>query len=143
MKSLRDLLTDHGFQYEQDELVDFFQAFEVLDDLTNGKLNNEQKTAAFAALRDVCQDDSAWPNAHLKMKKCFALLEELDAIRGKLDRKEKLFFSFAVYVSCKVISEKDEKKHSLTGLPELNSSDEFKMLMEEYWGFDPYMFRVD
>lgn len=136
------LLDKFQVPYYDDEVVDYIRMFDVIDELTEGKLELSQQVSAFASLKDVVADDDNYVTSHDKIKGQYDLLEELPATKGRLEYKDKLFFAFCVYAALSLISENDDKKHHYFGIAEFESAEYIKCKMEEYWGMDPYMFKV-
>lgn len=136
---MKKLLDGNQLPCEEDELADYLQMFDVIDELTQEQLTMEEMVGAFAALAPVMKDPEV-RTARDKLKRMFAMLEELPETTGKMDRKSKLYFAFCVYAASNILSENDDKKHYFMGMPEFQSADYIKFKMEEYWGLDPYMF---
>ncbi len=136
---MKRLLEENDLPCRDDELADYLQMFDVISELIQGQLDTEAMVGCFAALAPVMKDPEIRTSRD-KMKKMFAMLEELPASAGKMDRKTKLFFAFCVYAATNILSENDDKKHYFMGMPEFQSADYIKYKMEEYWGLDPYMF---
>ncbi|MGI6212271.1 MAG: hypothetical protein ACOYJJ_06800 [Anaerovoracaceae bacterium] len=143
VNEMRDLLNKYDIDHYEEEVPDFMKMLSVVDELTNGKLTLEERVAAFSEMKDIVRDDDNYVNSHDKIKGMYHHFDDFGPTAGKLDYKEKLFFAFSVYACCNIISEYDEKKHKFTGLAEFDSAETIKCDMEEYWGMEPYMFKVD
>jgi hypothetical protein len=136
---MKALLDENQLPCSVDELVDYIQMFDVIGELTLGQLETSEMVRCFAALAPVMKDPEVITSRD-KMKRMFAMMEELPESAGKMDRKTKLFFAFCVYAASNILSENDDKKHYFIGMPEFQSADYIKYKMEEYWGLDPFMF---
>lgn len=134
-----ELLKREKLSYYEDEIADYIQMFEVIDTLTEQKLTLAERVSAFASLSPFMQDESLI-NSRQQMKGMYDKLEELPETKGKLDKKGRLYLAFSVYIASNIMSENDDKKHTYMGIPEFESADFIKSKMEEYWGFEPYMF---
>lgn len=136
---MEDLLKEYNIPYYDDEIVDYMQMFDVILSLCNHKINLEQGVEAFAKLKEVMEDENVITGRD-RMKKMYNLLDIIPNTKGLLERKEKLFFCFSIYVAISIISELDSKPHNLVGVAEFESEEYIKCKMEEYWALDPYMF---
>lgn len=142
LNEMRDLLHKFNMDFYEEEVPDFVQMFQVIHTLTKGRLTLEEEVGTFAEMKNIVRDEEQYVTGHDKIKGQYDHFEAFPLSAGKLDHKGKLFFAFCVYAACNVLSEKDEKKHHYVGLAEFDDAENIKCLMEEYWGLDPYMFKV-
>jgi hypothetical protein len=138
---MADMLRASAIPYYENELSDYIQMFNVIEELTDGQLQRDEMVETFAVMMDIVQDEGNH-TSRSKILKEYEKFEELPQTKGKLAHKHKLFFAFCVYAACNIISENDDKKHHYMGIAEFESTEAIKYKMEEYWSMDPFMFDV-
>lgn len=143
LKLMKEYNEHEKLGLKPNEIEDYAQMFNVINQLTNDKLNFKSIYITYYISNDVLTDKmpASILSPDNKFKGIYVILKEFPSTEN-LNEEELKYLAFSMwYASCVEIY--DEKKQDVTwAVGDFESADKIKKLYEEYLKFDKDMFTI-